>query len=201
MVNSSRDSRGTAWEPKTALLGGTRTIRPGIYWGGIAISDGANITMQPGVYIMAGGGFSAKGSRCVVTGTDVVIYNTQDPYNTGGEGAFDKCVIEKAVVTLQAPTLAANPAYAGFLFFNDRANSTVVHLENRTAGMRTGIQAGETPLKGFVYAAGSRVEIQDGGGSAGLGIVARTMRVDNGGTLGLADKDRIPRAPTVRLVD
>jgi hypothetical protein len=45
------------------------------------------------------------------------------------------------------------------------------------------------------------VQLSNGGGSSGLGVVARTVVVDKGAVLGQADKDRIPRVPTVRLVD
>jgi len=200
-ISTSPDSGGTAEAPRLANIERDRTLEPGIYWGGIAISSSAKVTLKAGVYIMAGGGFSVYGRRTVVTGTDVFIYNTQDPYHPDGDGAFGNCVISNSAVTLQAPTTTANAAYGGFLIFNDRLSPATISLDNRTTETQRGVPLDQAPIKGFVYSANGRVQLHDGGGSSGLGVVARTVRVEDGGALGLADKDRIPRVPTVRLVD
>jgi hypothetical protein len=200
-ITTSPDSGGTAVSPKPTKIKKNTTLRPGIYWGGISISDSVKVTMQPGVYIMAGGGFSVTSRGSVVSGTGVFIYNTRDPYRTSGDGAFANCVISNSAVTLQAPTMAENPTYAGFLIFNDRLCATTISFDNATSDTGRGIPPDQAPIKGFVYSVKGSVQLSNGGGSSGLGVVARTVVVDKGAVLGQADKDRIPRVPTVRLVD
>ncbi|MCX7824867.1 MAG: pilus assembly protein TadG-related protein [Verrucomicrobiae bacterium] len=198
---TSPDSGGTAAWPALADIDRDKTLRPGIYWGGIAISKRATVTLQPGVYIMAGGGFSVYGKRTVVSGRDVFIYNTRNPYQPDGAGAYGNCIVSNSAVTLEAPTMASNPAYAGLLIFNDRSSSATISFDNRTSEILRNSLPDQAPIKGFIYSANGRVAIHDGGGSAGMGVVARTVTVEDGGTLGLADRNRIPRVPTVRLVD
>lgn len=74
----------------THLMGsGDRTIYPGTYYGGLKISGSGHTTMESGVYVMAGGGFEYSGSGGV-TGDGVLIYNTDDPVQPAGAGAFGR---------------------------------------------------------------------------------------------------------------
>jgi hypothetical protein len=57
----------------------TATISPGVY-SQITVSGNAQLTMNAGVYIIAGGGFSVSGNA-TITGSGVTIYNTK---NSGG---------------------------------------------------------------------------------------------------------------------
>lgn len=64
------------------MTGGTGTINPGIYTK-IAVSDASTLTMNPRIYIIAGGDLSVTGSASVKvgsvsdlgTGNGVLIYN------------------------------------------------------------------------------------------------------------------------------
>jgi Flp pilus assembly protein TadG len=62
------------------ISGGTTTIQPGIYWGGIQITNNANVTFAPGVYIMATGGLTVSGNA-TINAPNVMIYNGS---NNGG---------------------------------------------------------------------------------------------------------------------
>lgn len=77
---SPADLAGGTWNapsPWTAM--GTATARPGVYWGGITVTNGDTLTLSGGTYIMAGGGFNIQGGT--VTGTDgVTLIYTMDPY-------------------------------------------------------------------------------------------------------------------------
>ena len=50
-------------------------LQPGIYRGGSRITGISIVMMQPGVYIMEGGGFRID-TAAIVTGLEVMIYNT-----------------------------------------------------------------------------------------------------------------------------
>jgi len=58
---------------------GTATASPGVYWGGITVTNGDTLTLSGGTYIMAGGGFNIQGGTVTGTGGVTLIY-TMDPY-------------------------------------------------------------------------------------------------------------------------
>ncbi len=65
------------WNPPAGAV----AANPGVYWGGIKVSNNTTLTLAPGTYIMAGGGFNIQGanSTVVATGGVTFIY-TRDPY-------------------------------------------------------------------------------------------------------------------------
>lgn len=91
---------------------GNWTLSPGVYCKGISFSNAANVTMQPGVYIIDRGTFDVQGGA-KLTGAGVTIFLTS---STGGN--YAKVDIGNgAHVELSAPTSGAT---AGLLFFADR---------------------------------------------------------------------------------
>jgi Flp pilus assembly protein TadG len=57
---------------KGLSINDTETLSPGTYCGGIHMDGSANVTLQPGIYVMVNGPFWADGSA-VVTGDQVMI--------------------------------------------------------------------------------------------------------------------------------
>src|SRR5450759_3062351 len=55
-LGQSPDSGGTPARPKVANIGGTATLHPGVYYGGIKISGRGTVTFLPCTYVLAGGG-------------------------------------------------------------------------------------------------------------------------------------------------
>lgn len=53
-----------------------KTIYPGNYCGGIFVKGDAEVTMEPGTYILQGGGLVVDGSDAELTGDGIFIYNT-----------------------------------------------------------------------------------------------------------------------------
>jgi len=91
---------------------GNWTLSPGVYCKGISFSNAANVTLQPGVYIVDRGTFNVQGGA-KLTATGVTIFLTS---STGS--SYAKVDIGNgAKVTLSAPTSGAT---AGLLFFADR---------------------------------------------------------------------------------
>jgi hypothetical protein len=104
------------------------TLQPGVYCGGLSIgnTNGATYTLNPGTYIMAGGGFTVNGPA-TVKGTGVTIYNT----SSGGWGCSASYSYKpigvngsSTVVNLSAPTTGS---LAQVLFFGNRTGCSAVN--------------------------------------------------------------------------
>lgn len=97
------------------LINKDTVLSPGVYCGGINIS-GQETTLQPGTYILAGGGLTVQTSALIM-GAGVTLVNTIDPLGTYAFGAFNFGTGCKA--TLSAPT-SPGPL-KGILMFQDPA--------------------------------------------------------------------------------
>ncbi|HXJ03227.1 MAG TPA: hypothetical protein VNH44_18560 [Micropepsaceae bacterium] len=93
---------------------GTWTLSPsnGVYCKGLAFTNDAIVTMQPGVYFVDRGTLSVGGS-VKLTGTGVTIVLT----SSTGAGYATASIGNGAIVTLSAPSSGAT---AGIIFFGDR---------------------------------------------------------------------------------
>jgi Flp pilus assembly protein TadG len=134
------NNTGTPGTPKPYRIpSGTLTLNPGTYYGGICIgapvgaadctgtncsvttASTANVTLIPGNYIMAGGGFHVCGGSAV-TGNGVMIYNTQDPPANSPTGNYWKIgqvqFNTTGLVTLSPPT---GGDWSGLTIFQDRS--------------------------------------------------------------------------------
>ena len=131
-----KDSGGP-YEAYTVDTSGSKTLYPGTYCGGILVKKG-NVTMDPGVYIMRGGGFTVEGGDSEVTADSVSIYNTcfWDCTDSNSDHSPDKGkewystldINSSATVNLSAPPCNGSSgggrtcanALDGILFFSDR---------------------------------------------------------------------------------
>ncbi|MEO8575984.1 MAG: hypothetical protein ABI556_04755 [Gemmatimonadales bacterium] len=95
------------------VVTGTMNLTPGVYCGGISISNASNTAnLAPGTYIMAGGGLSVTNSA-VINGTEVTIINTTGAYAFKPFNFGNGC---KAKLTA-----STSGAFKGILFFQDPA--------------------------------------------------------------------------------
>ena len=60
---------------QTVITSGNRTLCPGTYYGGLAISGGT-VTLDAGTYVMQGGGFQVTGNANVNGSAGVLIYSS-----------------------------------------------------------------------------------------------------------------------------
>jgi hypothetical protein len=93
------------------------TLQPGVYEGGISISGSRNVTLLPGIYVMRGGGFSVTGSA-IVSGSEVVIFNTTSAYPAAGGSCAGISFGDSARATLSAPT---SGDYRGMVVYQDES--------------------------------------------------------------------------------
>ena len=153
---------GTPLNPEA--LTGDLNLQPGIYYGGLEISDGS---MAPGLYIMAGGGFKLN-SNSAFTAQGVFVYNTNDPDCPAcSAGGFKEFIINSnAAANFSGMTTGP---YAGLLFFQDRANTEkVVFNPNSTFG------------EGTVYFPSAFVDM-NANDNAALQMIADTIKMNNSG--------------------
>ena len=75
----------------TTVVSADTTLYPGVYCGGIRVTGGANVTFQPGVYVMENGSFEAAGTGDLSgTGVAFVLHNP-DCVNDGDSGSTGNC--------------------------------------------------------------------------------------------------------------
>jgi hypothetical protein len=104
------------------------TLSPGVYCGGIGIDHGGTVTLEPGLYILAGGGLYLKSGTLI--GNGVTFVNTNAPEANGGAANFGvpdalasepNTAIEIEVNTvIQISAMTTGPL-AGVLFYGDPA--------------------------------------------------------------------------------
>lgn len=143
---------------------GTWTLNPGVYCGGISITNGATATFNSGTYIIDGGSLNLVGGT-TDTGTGVTFYLTGTNASYGGVN-----ISNGAGVTFSAPTTGT---YTGILFYQDRSITS-----SNGAIFSGGVQMN---LTGTLYFPTTSVTYSNGSGTAGyVGIVANTVSFTGG---------------------
>jgi len=98
------------------ITNGFQTLNPGVYCGGISITQTANVTFNPGLYILMQNGSTnnglAIGGSGNVNGSGVTFYN--------GANSGSVSITNTGTVSLTAPT---SGTYAGILILQDSNNS------------------------------------------------------------------------------
>jgi len=113
----------------------TQVLNPGVYCGGIRITAQGHATMNPGIYVMKGGGLDVHAGG-ELDGTGVMIYNTE-----AAGYPYDPVLFSSNSSTeLKAPT---SGDYKGILIFQDRDVSS--NQENKISGTP------DTKFEGTLY--------------------------------------------------
>lgn len=146
---------------------GSWTLNPGVYCGGITISNGSTAVFNPGTYIIKGGGVSFVGGS-TITGTGVMFYLT------GTNATYGSVNMSNGVsVTLSAET---SGSYLGVLFYQDRS---ITSASNATfAG------GANEALTGTLYFPTTAVSFSNGtSGGGNTAIVADQVNFSGGANL------------------
>lgn len=161
-----------------SISGGTRSVTPGYFSGGIAVSGGANVTFKPGTYIL-GGGLNVSSSS--ITGQGVCFVVLGGRVNlSGGSSA-----------TLTPPTAGA---LAGVLIAQPPSNSGTLALSG-SSGMS---------LSGAIWAPGAKADLS---GSSKVGaagpqfgdvVVVNTVSLSGSGSIKVGRSQQQP-GPAVPL--
>ncbi|MDZ4278528.1 MAG: pilus assembly protein TadG-related protein [Dehalococcoidia bacterium] len=146
---------GTAANPQTwRHNGGDLTLSPGTYYGGFYSNCTCTITMQPGIYIMSGGGFGKAGGAGFV-GDGVMIYVTTNPANSSGDGGplpFD--LAGSGALDLSPPT---SGTYQGITLWQDAAITSSFKM-----------RGSNDSINGVVYVPGATLDVS---GDSTMGTV------------------------------
>ena len=191
---------------KCNLPAGDVTLEPGTYYGGWQIGNGTKLRLNPGIYILAGGGISQTGgiTEAVASGR-VLIYGTDSPACAIGGSASVACQQEfnfTANTTLNLRGLdKSTPClpygntgcpFGGLLFWQDAhaSGAGTANADIDIAG------SGSLYVEGTIYTAKGNVKIT--GNSLGTGctpdalgntncaavqIISYTWEVGGGGIL------------------
>ncbi len=124
------------------ISGGSVTLYPGVYCGGISISGQSQVTLSPGNYILNGGGLKISSANASLSGSGVMIYNTSNGYSYG-----PIVITGNSTVNLSAPT---SGTYSGMLIFQDRsitsASDNIIN-GNTNPGLTGSLYFPTSPLK------------------------------------------------------
>lgn len=209
---------GTMESPRTCkITNGNTTYRlyPGVYWGGIAITGKAGMTIyvEPGIYYMAGGGFSISGNdltlRTVTAGTTstgggILLYNTDDPYfrtvcadptyvSPGCIGAIKITGTGGPTDVIHLEPYESDP-YKNILIYQER-NAT------RQPGLDINGEGRVLELSGTIYAPEANIKLAGNGESISTQIISNTWDVTGNGSLTITyDADNLVKFRGTGLV-
>jgi hypothetical protein len=147
---------------------GVQTLNPGVWCNGVSFGSSAQISLNPGVYIVDRGNFNVSGA-VVMNGVGVTIVLT----SSTGSNYATVTIGNGASVTLSAPTSGAT---AGLVFFGDR---------NAPASNSNSLQGGSTlALTGVMYFPSQLVIFSNGTSnpSGCTELIAGTMQFTGGAT-------------------
>jgi hypothetical protein len=148
---------------------GKHTLHPGIY-SQIKASGNASLTLNPGLYIIEGGGI-AVGDNASVTGAGVMIYNTGSNYPNAG-GCFGGITLSgNGSFTLTPAATAGGGAFPGIVIYQSRSNTRALLFGGNAA-------AG---LTGMVYAPSAPVVIS-GNATLNAALVADRLQFSGNGS-------------------
>lgn len=147
---------------------GNRTISPGVYHGGISITGQANVTMEPGIYYMDGGGFSMTGQGNLLA-NGVMIFNapnqSSDVINISGSNGGS--------VTMTPPT---SGIYKGLTLFQERSATQDLSISGN----------GGFFVTGTFYAAGALMNVSgNGAGQIGSQYISNLLDINGSGALAI----------------
>ncbi len=156
------------------LNGGTNNLTPGVFYGGIKITGpNTQVNLQPGIYIMAGGGISQQNGYLTAVSGNVLIYGTDDPAHaadckadwSGTSSAYCQQMINlNGGSSLQLSGITSGP-YKGLVIWQDGNASCPV----ATCPIRLGGQD-NLNVSGTIYAPDQEVILD--GGSSGTGVAS-----------------------------
>jgi hypothetical protein len=173
----------TAANPVGCTFTADVTLNPGVYYGGWVIKNKVVLTLNPGMYIIAGNGIDFSGSGeidSVVGGSGpapVMIFNTDSP--TCPTGPCQGRINFTAQSDIFLRPINSGP-YKGMLIWND---GTVRNLPPADVLLLAGANL---DIGGTVYSPKGFVKVDGGGaaaGSAAVQVIAWTF--DVGGNAGL----------------
>jgi Flp pilus assembly protein TadG len=167
LLSRQLPTAGMCWETNLVINGGVRTLRPGAYCGGLTISGGARVRLDPGVYIFRNGPLRVTGGA-VLQGVNVGFHFS----GTGAALEFEAL----SSVSLTAPRVGE---MAGILFSEDRAGPAKIQHRIMSDDARTLLGTIYFPRSEFYVGANRPVSDR----SAYTIVVVRKFSLSEGPTM------------------
>jgi hypothetical protein len=167
---------------------GTTYLFPGVYQGGIKATGGASLYLNPGIYIMQGGGFSFSGTGITsqLTAQGVMIVNqptkSSDTISITGSGK----------VTVSPMTTGL---YQGMSFWQSRSSSNIVIIAGNGS---------LTSVTGTFYAPQALLDVTGNGVNSVIGsqYISYQLRVNGNGSFNVNwDPNNVAPSRLVGLVE
>ena len=173
-------------------------LYPGLYPGGLEVTNGTTAYLMPGVYWIGGGGIRVATGGSIFTvgaeadatpnvadatwGGGILIYNSKldtaaaGPINQNGDSAYMK------LKPLNVSTSDPNHIYNNIVIFQDRTVTETVTLNGASS---------VTEVEGLIYVPSGEVILNGNGGTLTIGqIIAGTYKINGGGgTINITDDD------------
>jgi hypothetical protein len=169
--------RGKAW-----------VLYPGLYPGGISVTNDAIVYMMPGIYWIGGGGLNLQRGTIIsvaaapatvaaaTLGGGVMIYNSSLPTAPGGPISQNATYATLRLKPLQATSPDPNAIYNNIVIFQDRTldvSGNDITLNGSSSG---------TQVEGMVYVPSGDIMLNGNGGTLTIGqIIASTYQINGGG--------------------
>jgi Flp pilus assembly protein TadG len=172
---------GPCLQTNLVISGGTQSLNPGVYCGGIRITGGATVTLNSGEFIMKDGAIRVDGNSSL-TGANVGFYLT-------GAGAALNFDSGANTINLTAPV---SGSLAGLLVAEDRTNAPGQNHQILSDNARNLLGTVYLPRGGLYVASNAPVADQ----SAYTIIVANTIKLSAGPNLVLNSNYGSTNIPT-----
>lgn len=196
---------GTLEAPKTCDLSAQNSVVrmwPGVYYGGLKVNGNTSkpttILMEPGIYYLAGGGFSIAGGgvtiRTVSPGTTtegggILIYNADDPYfrtvcENGYTGPAPGCIGAIKTTGNASDTVEIHlepyehDPYKNILIYQDRYATSQPGLDISGEGRIL-------EMSGTIYLPEANVKLAGNGDSIAVQVISNTWDVTGNGSLNI----------------
>lgn len=134
----------TVFSQTYKITHGHVTLKPGVYAGGIQVSGQASVFLQPGIYVLQGGGLQITGGASVV-GNGVLLYNNPTTASQGIQ------IAGHGSLTLSGLTTAG--PYQGIAIFQARDAGSPISVSGQ----------GEISVQGIIYAPSAPLEVSGQG--------------------------------------
>ncbi|HET7677682.1 MAG TPA: pilus assembly protein TadG-related protein [Candidatus Limnocylindrales bacterium] len=179
---------------KFLMVGGSQVLNPGRYIGGIELRSSAKVFLNPGIYVMEGGGFSVGAqsevysvrqgvtstttdswaSDCPQQQCGVLIYNTGDMLTMGSISVAAGAVFKLRSYRPELDPNSANYTDYQHLLIWQSASPVPSSLYAQPPVRLWG--GGNTDMGGTVYAPSAVVEMGGSSGGSGGGAVDMTLQ-------------------------
>jgi hypothetical protein len=170
---------------------------PGLYPGGIKVTNDATVYLMPGIYWIGGGGLEIQTGASIITigtnldgtpnvaggwGGGVLIFNSQLPDSPGGDIKLNSSTATMQLKPFNVTAGDPRDIYNNIVIFQDRTVTTPVSLNGSDS---------DAIVEGLIYVPSGQVVLNGNNGTLIVGqIIASTYQINGDhGTINITEDD------------